>query len=320
MNCPSDESHTVSSQRAWLASLLLRRNSRWLERTAAWYERLRRLSRSQKRWLVRRAAVTLAGAAMLLAFSQSPAYGNTIDVVDGEVAIEKNGKCSLMEAIINARQESNPQRYPDCAPGTVDGPDTVNLPTGGFFLLTEAHNSQYEATGLPVITSEVTIEGNGATIARQDNPGDPQFRLLAVDTSGDLTIRDLTLRDGDTDDVGGAIFSKGTLRVERSTITGNEAYIGGGGIVSQGDLTVTGSVISLNDGYNGGGGIVSSGDATIDSTAIVGNSSQYYGGALTNYGDMTVTNSTISGNTTGEDVAGIINVRHADAQQLHRHR
>ncbi len=313
MNRPSDESQPDSPRPDWLVSLLLRDNARWLERTVAWYERLRRLGRVQQRWLVRRATVTLAGAALLLALSQSPArsdtsgVGNTIDVVNGEVAIVENGKCSLMEAIINARHKSNPQRYSDCAPGNVDGADTVNLPAGGLFLLTEAHNSQYEETGLPVITSEVTIEGNGATIARQDNTGDPMFRLLAVDASGDLAIRDLTLRDGETDHVGGGIFSRGTLRVERSTITGNEAYLGGGGIVSQGDLTVTGSVISLNGGYNGGGGIVSSGTAIINSTAIVANSSQYYGGALTNYGNMTVTNSTISGNVTGEDVAGIVN-------------
>lgn len=303
----SSQPEAGTRERAWLATLLWREDGRWLGHMAAWYDRLRRMGRAQQRWLARRAAVTLAGAALLLALSQSPAHGNTIDVVNGEVAIDNNGKCSLMEAIINARQEKNPQRYPDCAPGTVDGPDTVNLPQNGFFQLTEAHNSQFGPTGLPVITSEVTIEGNGSAIARKDSEGDPEFRLLAVDTSGDLTIRNLTLQDGYIEGGGAGILNRGKLTVERSTITGNFSYWGAGGIASSGELTVTGSQISLNVGYNGAGGIASSGKATINSTLIFGNDSQYYGGALTNYGEMIVTNSTISGNLTAEDVAGIAN-------------
>ncbi|MEZ4519267.1 MAG: hypothetical protein R3C44_21405 [Chloroflexota bacterium] len=184
MSTQSNKPEPAGHEHDWLASLLLRRDPAWLGRLAAWYQRLRQMSHATRRRLTRQTAVTLGGAALLLALSRAPVHGNTIDVVDGEVAIVENGKCSLMEAIINARHQSNPQRYKDCGSADVNGPDTVVLPKNGEFVLTSAHNNQYDATGLPVITSEVIIEGNGSTIRRDTSYGTPKFRILAVDAKG----------------------------------------------------------------------------------------------------------------------------------------
>jgi hypothetical protein len=63
----------------------------------------------------------------------------------------------------------------------------------GNHVLTAVNNSTYEGgdSGVPVITSPITIEGNGAKITRKGSA--PPFRLLAVGLAGDLTLKDLTL-------------------------------------------------------------------------------------------------------------------------------
>ena len=87
-------------------------------------------------------------------------------------------------------------------------------------MLTEAHNAQFGATGLPVITSAVTIEGHGATIRRSNASGTPDFRILAVDDGGNLTLRNVIIRNGRLGySVGGAILSKNALTLVDSEIS-----------------------------------------------------------------------------------------------------
>jgi hypothetical protein len=58
------------------------------------------------------------------------------------------------------------------------GADTVQLGRGCTYTLTAVDNNWYGPTGLPAIASDVTIEGNGATIARSLVA--PSFRLFFV--------------------------------------------------------------------------------------------------------------------------------------------
>jgi len=94
------------------------------------------------------------------------------------------------------------------------------------YKLDKINNYWYGPDGLPAISSQITIEGNGATIERD---GGPNFRFFYVSNqqygglpTGNLTLQGLTLRGGYAHGgdsftgggglgAGGAIFNAGTL-------------------------------------------------------------------------------------------------------------
>src|SRR5690349_7896100 len=81
--------------------------------------------------------------------------------------------------------------------------DTINLKARCTYTLVSVDNSTLGATGLPVIADaatagKLTINGNGATIERSKGKRTPPFRIFAVDTGGDLTIDNVTIRNGTT--------------------------------------------------------------------------------------------------------------------------
>ena len=190
------------------------------------------------------------------------------------------------------------------ANGTAGGA-TVTLPAGCVYTLTAANNTTDGGTGLPVITGKVTIQGNGATIARSTASGTAAFRIFDVASAGNLTLNSLTLSNGLANNGvqgGGAIFSHGTLSVTGSTFTGNSSPAtsgtSGGGIDSSGTLTVTTSTFTGNTAQEGGG-IFNQKIATVTNSTFTNNKATIYGGgALLNAaGTMTVTGDTFSGNT-----------------------
>ena len=76
--------------------------------------------------------------------------------------------------------------------------DTITLTAGCTYTLTAPNNYWYGPTGLPPITSIITINGNGATILR--NTSSTNFRLFYVGginvPTGTLTLQNLTLKNG----------------------------------------------------------------------------------------------------------------------------
>ena len=106
------------------------------------------------------------------------------------------------------------------------GADTIVLPAGSTQTLTEVNNDTYGPTGLPVISSVITIAGQGSTIARDSEA--PEFRLLAVNSTGELTLQETTVSGGSSCSAvvrttygGGVANYGGTLTVTNSTISGN---------------------------------------------------------------------------------------------------
>lgn len=310
-----------AADRGWLAGLLLRRGGEWLPRFALYYRQLARRPRGWRRTLRRKLAVTVGGAALLLALAGPVGPGSAapdrpaaiISVVDGEVADVTNGQCSLIEAILNADATGAGELRPDCAAGDLTGPDTVSLPTNGEFILTAAHNEQFGPNGLPVIASAVTIEGNGATIRR--GPGAPHFRIMAVASSGSLTLRNAILSDGwayNGDSKGGGILSYGSLDLSDCTISGNTAagiMAEGGGLFAAGQTQITDCAFAENlahgqvGGAGGGLSIGQSAQATITGSDILSNgvSGAYgaSGGGIAVQGQAVIADSTISGNNNG---------------------
>jgi hypothetical protein len=145
---------------------------------------------------------SLSALAGMLAFA-APSSAAEIAVDPGAVVIAPDGSCSINEAVQNANADAAANA--DCAAGS--GADTLTLGAGSTYTLLAATSTYYGFTGLPQITSEIAIDGNGATLTRDGAA--PPFRLIAVADGGSLSIRELTLSNGlakggdGGDDVGG---------------------------------------------------------------------------------------------------------------------
>ncbi|HEY7308797.1 MAG TPA: choice-of-anchor Q domain-containing protein [Gemmataceae bacterium] len=123
--------------------------------------------------------------------------------------------------------------------------NTINL-TKSTYDLKAVNNFWYGPTGLPAISSDLTIHGNGATIER--DPTAPAFRLFYV--SGGLELSPAVLRmdnvtlegglakGGDSDfggggmGAGGAIFNQGLLVLNSVTLIDNTAKGGSSGVTT----------------------------------------------------------------------------------------
>ena len=142
------------------------------------------------------------------------------------------------------------------------GPDAINLAANGTYTLTQISPlDDWGGTGLPPITSEVTINGNGATIQRSDADGTPFLRLLRV-VQSKVTLDRVTLRSAYIpDSAGGGLNGYGAgcdITVRNSTITGNRAQDGAGISATDCILRVENSTISYNTAFGArtGGGIL----------------------------------------------------------------
>lgn len=138
------------------------------------------------------------------------------------------------------------------------------------------NNSTYGDTGLPVISSEITIEGHGATIQRDSVA--PDFRILHV--RGNLTLKETTIsggvgQDGCIGGGGGGLFNGiyGITTIISSTITGNMAGVNGGGVshdqFRDDALTLNGSLVSGNAAV-AGPGISTADDVIADNHNLFG--------------------------------------------------
>ena len=188
------------------------------------------------------------------------------------------------------------------------GLHTIELAQGCSYQLTSVDNITEGNNGLPVITSQIVINGNGATIIRSVN--EPRFRLLNVAASnvaapGNLTLNDLTLKNGHADGngpsqfktKGGAILNSGHLVVNNTLITENYAESYAGAIHNSGSMEITKSTISHNDANNLTGGIWTYGGNVIISHSTISENSVGKGNdAIWNSSYLEIFNSTISGN------------------------
>lgn len=225
-------------------------------RFAEQYEKLRALPRRVRRGLQRQWKHTLAGVALLMALGGGPA---TAAVFDVPCTAGVGDNAALIQAINDANNET-----------TNPGPDTINLGTSCTHTLVGPENGADGGTGLPVITSEMTIDGNGSTITRPPMP--PNFRMFNIAVGGNLTLQETTITRGDQF-LGGGLLNRGTLALTECTVSGNLAGLYGG---------------ALDNNY---------GTATITNSTLSGNNANAKGGAVRNFGGtLVLKNSTISGN------------------------
>ncbi|WP_232542604.1 hypothetical protein [Streptomyces sp. QHH-9511] len=165
------------------------------------------------------------------------------------------------------------------------GGGTVTLTAGCTYTLTAAHGNDgvNGPTGLPIITTPITLEGNANTITRSSAS---VFRIAQVSTTGDLTLKAVTL-------------------------SGGHAATNGGGILNFGAVTLTGSELSNNAADGTGGGIYSTGGAagaTFTSSNVKNNTAHQAAGIANDRGTLALTSSVVSGNAAAINPGGIYHV------------
>lgn len=109
------------------------------------------------------------------------------------------------------------------------GPGIINLDPNCLYILTHVDNSlgldnSIIHSGLPIISSEITINGNNSVIDIQKAQGESFFGHFYVDQDGDLELYDLTLQNGERY-LGGAVsISEGDFFASHTNFLNNLAY------------------------------------------------------------------------------------------------
>ncbi len=237
--------------------------------------------------------------------------------------------CTLADAITAANTDA---ATGGCTAGS--GADIIDLQTN--VTLTVVNNTTSGYNGLPVVSSAITIQGNGNTISRQ--AGTPDFRIMFVGSGGNLTLNSATISGGvasgatpanrggainvfgalltvtnstlsgnTSTSYGGAIEARySTVTVSNSTLSGNSGAVNGGGIFARASrVAVTDSVLSGNSAANGGGISVRSSTITVSNSTLSGNSGTFGGGIRALSASLAISNSTLSGNSAANSGGGV---------------
>ena len=224
----------------------------------------------------------VASALLLMTVGVHPTRAATLNVVAGDEG-------GLIAAITTANGNGEA--------------DVINL-GGGSYDLTLADNTSADGpNGLPVVTSDITINGNGATIRRT---GVPTFRIFQVGTAGALTLNAVTVSGGSAvtpgGDAGGGIVLTGNtnaLTLIDSTVTGNAAGTFGGGIALRGSahtVTLTRTTVSGNTAIAGGGIQCQAVNATLtlDHSRVTGNQAVSTSGGSVDGGGISISGGPIT--------------------------
>lgn len=167
--------------------------------------------------------------------------------------------------------------------------DTLELTSGCTYSLRKIDNENGNgANGLPVITDDISINGNGSVIERNEVGGTPLFRLFSIAPRAALQLKQITLRNGKLAQTGacpatcgGAIYNAGRLEITNSTFEKNTAS-NGGAIYNVAKTDVVNSTWSGNTA-NVGGALMTSGSGAmlvVVHATITGNTAEQGGSAV----------------------------------------
>lgn len=198
--------------------------------------------------------------------------------------------------------------------------DTINLNVDNVanctYDLTTINNDTNGPNGLPSITSPITIAGNGATLWRAPDTM-VAFRIFHVAESGNLTLKNLTVRNGlavgvngssgenGTAGQGGGIYNAGILTLLNSTLTDNSVIGGNGGNGGKGsqgsnrDKSDNGTDAQC-DAFGcseASDGIVGDSGGPGGPGGSGGNGGDGQGGGIYNAGTLSLINSTVTNNS-----------------------
>jgi hypothetical protein len=234
----------------------------------------------QKEFSLNYLVCRLGGLLVLLALGMMPAA--KVQAADFNVACADSA--GLISAIDNANANSEA--------------DTIHLSAACTYTLTVVNSTGSDGSnGLPIITSEITLEGNGAIIQRDGSA--PDFRIIWNAPEGELTLNRVTITGG-AGVRGAGIFNRGTLTVKNSTISDNKSIhsllefrLIGGGINTDGQTIILNSTFSRNEGR--GSGIVALGG-----TLTIRHSTFSHNGII--YGELTLVDTTAATTTMSNNI------------------
>lgn len=187
-------------------------------------------------------------------------------VLAADISVDED--CTLSQAIVSANLDAEQGR---CTAGS--GDDTITL-TADVTL---------GGSALPTITTDLTIDGGDNTISAGDSSA-----IFVIDDAN-VTILNLTVKDGLTGTRGGAFFiDGGSLTLTDSSVEHNQALDSGGGIyANDAKVTLNSSVVQHNTaGRGGGAGIYIAGSTgnthklTINESVFTSNAASQDGGAI----------------------------------------
>ena len=248
--------------------------------------------------LVRSFSILIILTILLAQFGLRPAaadanfiVNSTADMVDanpgdGFCETDITGGCTLRAAV----QEAN----------ALAGADTISLPAGTYTLGVPGAGENAAVSGDLDITGSLEITGEGAETTVID--GDDIDRVFHILSSGDLTARGITIRNGNFSE-GSGVLVEGTFLLEESVIADNVAA-SGGGVFSSGSTTINKSLIVNNSAIanDGGGLFAAAGTLDVRNSTIANNSATGIGGGLvTTAGEanpeVSINNVTFAGNS-----------------------
>jgi hypothetical protein len=253
----------------------------------------------------------LVAAATLWVWTASPAEALNLDVdtigdpppASFQACTAAANDCSLRGAIIKANSAA--------------GPHVITLHANSYTISIQGQFEDAAATGDLDIAQAITINGvsPASTVITWDESiaAANRDRIFHVLTTGNLTIRDVSLRQGAALGFvgahagrGGAILALGPLTVERASIRINQAFTSGGALFLQGATVIRTSTINNNTAGNGGGiavsmavGVPTIPSVLIENSTISTNTADIGGGLWENAANATVTlnNATVANNT-----------------------
>lgn len=242
---------------------------------------------------------------------RSEAATITVDSLEQEDPLVNDGDCTLSEAIKAANDDA---AVDGCTAG--NGADVIELEDSAVYNLT----NDFEFTcGLTKVTSTITVNGNGSMVIR-DFGSPEEFRILAVDSSGDLTINNLIIAGAVHSTAVGALFNQGRLTLNSCVVTGNTMEDAAAIYnADTGTLIINRSSIKSNTAADLVGGIFNNGGyVTIKDSSITSNIGGGGAGIRINYSftapdaKTLIYNTTIRDNSAGTNSGGGLAV-HSDA-------
>lgn len=193
--------------------------------------------------------------------------------------------------------------------------DTIIL-TGDIMLTAAADlNATYGDSGLPLISTDITIDGQGHRISRAADA--PSFRIFRLVMTGNLYLLNLTVSGGGASACGsgitcggGAMNEGGMLTIRHSLFTNNTSQRGGGvSNNANGTVVIIDSTFDSNTGTNNGGGIYNGAGILSITSSVLSNNSGGAGGGIAHLGgSLSTSDVTFSGNTAATSGGGIYSI------------